>query len=92
MNSKTNIIDIYPLSPVQKGILFNCINENTDKDLYNIKTLLSIDGNFNLKAFEAALIQLFNNNACLRIGFFWEDGAFPVQFIANKIENFFFLF
>ncbi|MCC8381695.1 amino acid adenylation domain-containing protein, partial [Xenorhabdus sp. PB30.3] len=78
-----NVQDIYPLSPLQEGILFHHqLQENSDAYLLN--TLLAFDTQARLEAFLAALQQVTDRHDILRTAFCWQGLSQPVQVVWRK--------
>lgn len=85
LKNNANVIDVYPLTAVQKGLLFNYINGANEVGQYSISTLQKVEGPFNLAVFKNALQRVFDNNPCLRTGFYWEHESFPLQFVVRHL-------
>ncbi|PHM35752.1 Non-ribosomal peptide synthetase (fragment) [Xenorhabdus innexi] len=75
-----NIQDIYPLSPLQEGILFHYLLE-TQGDVYLLRRLLAFDNRERLDAFLIALQQVIDRHDILRISLCWQELPQPVQII-----------
>jgi amino acid adenylation domain-containing protein len=78
-----NIQDIYPLTPVQEGILFHHMLSETG-DTYVVPTLLEFDCRARLDAFIDALQTVVNRNDVLRSAFQWEQLPRPVQVVYRQ--------
>ncbi|MYM28287.1 amino acid adenylation domain-containing protein [Duganella sp. CY15W] len=85
-----NIQDIYPLAPLQEGILFHHLLQ-TDSDTYVLPTLLRFDSKQRLDHFLAALDQVIARHDILRTAILWEGLDEPVQVVWREahlhIEN-----
>ena len=79
---KNPIGDIYPSSPMQKGMLFQSLL-NSKARLYHEQLYLKVIGELNISAFKKAWRQVVRNNAVLRTVFDWQDGD-PIQIILNQ--------
>src|SRR4051794_39240310 len=78
------IIDTYPLSPMQQGMLFHCISEpNSGVDVEQLVCTFQED--LNVKAFRAAWDQIISRHAVLRTSFRWEALKEPVQDVHSKV-------
>ncbi|MCC8368335.1 amino acid adenylation domain-containing protein, partial [Xenorhabdus sp. PB61.4] len=75
-----NVQDIYPLSPLQEGILFHHqLQENSDAYLLN--ALLAFDTQARMETFLTALQQVIDRHDILRTAFCWQELSQPVQVV-----------
>ncbi|WP_342210364.1 non-ribosomal peptide synthase/polyketide synthase [Xenorhabdus stockiae] len=75
-----NVQDIYPLSPLQEGILFHHLLQ-VQGDNYLLQSLLAFDSRERLDAFLSALQQVINRHDILRTAAYWQDLVQPVQVV-----------
>ncbi|WP_319929101.1 non-ribosomal peptide synthetase [Xenorhabdus santafensis] len=75
-----NIQDIYPLAPLQEGILFHHLLQ-TQGDIYLLRNLFAFDSQSRLEAFLAALQQVIDRHDILRTAFCWQQLPQPVQVV-----------
>ncbi|BET96662.1 hypothetical protein TCT1_15830 [Xenorhabdus sp. TCT-1] len=75
-----NVQDIYPLAPLQEGILFQHLLQ-TQGDDYLLQSLLAFDTRERLDAFLAALQHIIDRHDILRTAAYWQDLAQPVQVV-----------
>ena len=85
-----NIQDLYPLAPLQEGMLFHYLLQQRG-DAYLLPTLLSFDTRTRLDRFLAALHHVIQRHDILRTAVLWEGLAEPVQVVWREaplaIEN-----
>ena len=75
----------YPLSPLQEGILFDCLASER-KDLYFNQCQFTLRGSFDVAAFRESWEQVVTNNDALRTFFVWADLNAPVQVVDRTVE------
>jgi amino acid adenylation domain-containing protein len=75
-----NVQDIYPLSPVQEGMLFHhLLNERSDT--YVLLTLFELQSHAQVNALINALQSVINRHDALRTAVIWERLPSPVQVV-----------
>ncbi|OUL22222.1 non-ribosomal peptide synthetase [Nostoc sp. RF31YmG] len=79
------IEDIYPLSPIQQGLLFHTLYE-PESQMYFEQWGCSLHGNLNLVALQQAWQQVIQRHAVLRTAFNWQNLDEPVQIVLRQIE------
>jgi len=80
-----NVQDIYPLAPLQEGILYHYITA-AQGDPYLLQSHLAFDSLERLEAFAYALQQVINRHDILRTGVVWEGLAQPLQVVQRNAE------
>jgi amino acid adenylation domain-containing protein/non-ribosomal peptide synthase protein (TIGR01720 family) len=80
-----SIDDVYPLSPMQNGMLFHTLLEHGNGDYIN-QMRLDVDG-VDPQRFRAAWQAVVDAHDILRTGFFWQgDLPQPVQVVQRQVE------
>ncbi len=82
MNKKM-IADIYPLSPMQEGMLYHYLVDD-DVEQYFEQTCFEIQGNLELDYFQQAWDWVITDNEVLRTVFRWEGVKTPLQIVLSE--------
>ncbi|WP_456407429.1 amino acid adenylation domain-containing protein [Caldithrix abyssi] len=80
-----NIKDIYPLSPMQQGMLFHTLFA-PESEVYTEQLACTFVGNLNIEAFKKAWDALLQRHDVLRSAFVWEDLEEPLQVVYHEVE------
>ncbi|MCF5710783.1 AMP-binding protein, partial [Pseudomonas syringae] len=75
-----NVQDIYPLAPLQEGILYHHLSAERG-DPYVLKSVFAFEDQAHLDAFSQALQQLIQRHDILRTSLFWEGLDESVQVV-----------
>ncbi|NRR34407.1 AMP-binding protein, partial [Oxalobacteraceae bacterium] len=78
-----NIQDVYPLVPLQEGILFHHLLQAAG-DAYVTRCLISFDSEARLHGFIADLNQVIARHDILRTAILWEGLPEPVQLVCRN--------
>ncbi len=82
---KKNIEDIYPLSPLQQGLLFHGILA-PNSEVYFTQSSLEITGEVNVPALVTAFQGMVNRHSILRTGFLWQKVKEPIQVVYRSVR------
>src|SRR6185437_4734698 len=80
----SNVQDIYPLAPLQEGILFHHLLDLQGSDTYVVSTLLSVSSRERVDGLITALQQVIDRHDILRTAVQWDDLASPVQVVYRR--------
>ncbi|MET9360245.1 amino acid adenylation domain-containing protein [Streptomyces sp. NPDC006632] len=78
--------DILPLSPLQRGLLFQAEFDQQGMDAYTLQVTMDVDGPLDRSALRAAAAALLARNPSLRASFRERDEGDPVQLISSAVE------
>ncbi|MFQ3684170.1 amino acid adenylation domain-containing protein [Roseiflexus sp.] len=84
MNSRP-VEDIYPLSPMQQGMLFHSLLD-PEAGTYIEQTCCVLRGRLQSDIFQRAWQQVVDRHTILRTGFVWEGVATPLQVVYRHVE------
>ncbi|HLE85907.1 MAG TPA: condensation domain-containing protein, partial [Thermoanaerobaculia bacterium] len=85
MSSSARIEDAYPLSPLQEGLLFHCVESEAGRSLYVSHVACRLAG-LDREAFERAFQALVDHHPVLRTAFVWEGVDRPLQVVGRKVR------
>src|SRR5689334_17054607 len=80
-----NLEDLYPLSPMQLGMLFHTI-EDAESGVYFEQSVFTIEGPLDVPAFEHAWQTVINRHPILRSCFLWQELDAPIQAVHRRVE------
>ncbi|MBN2535367.1 MAG: amino acid adenylation domain-containing protein [Spirochaetales bacterium] len=80
---KNNIVDIYPLAPMQEGILFHHLYDD-DKTLYNVQIRMRLAGNIDIPKMESSFRIVVDRYDILRTSFIYKNLNTPRQVVLDK--------
>jgi len=80
-----NIKDIYPLSPMQQGMLFHALYA-PETEVYSEQLSCKLHGKLDPEAFKKAWEAVTNRHDTLRTAFVWEDLEEPLQVVYDQVE------
>jgi condensation domain-containing protein len=70
--------DLYPLTPLQEGLLFHSLSA-PDSTIYVEQIAWTLEGALDAEAFGRAWQQTIDRHPILRTGFLWQETDDPVQ-------------
>ncbi|MEM7712852.1 MAG: amino acid adenylation domain-containing protein [Cyanobacteria bacterium P01_A01_bin.68] len=79
------IEDIYPLSPMQQGMLFHSLYA-PNSGVYIIKVSFEIHGKLDTTTFKQAWQVAIDKHPILRTAFVWEKVEKPLQVVGRKVK------
>lgn len=83
--SRSPIEDVWPLSPLQEGLLFHALYDEQDSDLYLIQSGYDVEGALDPARLRAAGQALLDRHANLRVAFRTGRDR-PVQVVLRDVE------
>ncbi|MEM8908412.1 MAG: condensation domain-containing protein, partial [Bacteroidota bacterium] len=81
---KDQVSTIYPLSPVQEGMLFHGLYDESSK-AYTMQYQFDLNNGVDLEAFKTAFEYVMGNHSILRTAFFADQLSIPVQCVFEKV-------
>jgi amino acid adenylation domain-containing protein/thioester reductase-like protein len=83
--NKKNIANIYPLSPMQQGILFHTLYA-PESGVYTLQTCYTFSQATNLSAFQQAWQQVTDRHPVLRTSFYFKQYKEPFQVVYKQVN------
>src|SRR5262249_25629950 len=81
-----NVEDIYPMSPMQQGLLFHCLYQPAS-GMYLLDLSCHIEVELDVVAFRRAWKEGIRRHAVLRTAVLWEGMAKPMPVVRKSIER-----
>ncbi|WP_447733392.1 non-ribosomal peptide synthase/polyketide synthase [Pseudomonas shirazensis] len=81
-----NVQDIYPLAPLQEGILYHHLSA-ADEDPYLLQWRVAFDSQARLQAFAVALDKVIARHDILRTAVLWDGLVQPVQVVWRSVPG-----
>ncbi|NET65458.1 MAG: amino acid adenylation domain-containing protein [Moorea sp. SIO1G6] len=82
---KNNIESIYPLSPMQEGLLFHTLSD-PNSGVYLEQILLTLSGQVNQETLKQSWQQVVQRHGVLRTMFVWEGRKQPLQVVRKQVD------
>ncbi|HSL53916.1 MAG TPA: condensation domain-containing protein, partial [Pyrinomonadaceae bacterium] len=83
---KKEIEAIYPLSPLQAGILFHSVYDNSSS-MYVSHLSCALSGELDIAAFKQAWERVVERHDVLRTMFVWEGLSTPLQVVRQHVDS-----
>ncbi|MGI5378894.1 amino acid adenylation domain-containing protein [Streptomyces sp. CA-251387] len=80
------LVDVWPLSPLQQGLLFHAAYDDQGPDLYEGQRILALDGPLDVERLRASWRALLHRHPILRASFHQLDSGGAVQVVARDVE------
>ncbi|MFD7663919.1 amino acid adenylation domain-containing protein [Streptomyces sp. NPDC059788] len=84
--TRSMVEDVWPLSPLQEGLLFHATFDEEGPDVYTVQSAHAVEGPLDAGRLRAAWQTLIARHAALRACFRRVSGARMVQVIAREVE------
>jgi hypothetical protein len=81
--NRKNVEDIYPLSPLQQGLLFHALY-SPETGAYVEQAPMLVEGDLAVDAFARAFQRTVDRHAALRTGLVWENVPQPLQVVYRE--------
>ena len=81
----SNVENIYPLSPMQQGMLFHSLYD-PEADVYVEQMHCKLVGDLDIDAFASAWREVIQRHPILRTAYVWEDVKEPLQVVLKKVD------
>lgn len=79
-----NVEDVYPLSAMQEGMLFDALYE-PGSGAYVMQVSSRIEGDFDVAAFQRSWEVIVERHPCLRSALIWERVERPLQIVRKEV-------
>jgi amino acid adenylation domain-containing protein len=76
---------IYPLSPVQQGMLFHS-QLSPSSEVYSVQVSWLLEGGLDVAAFKSAWERVMEHHAILRTCFHWKNLEKPLQLVRRSVD------
>lgn len=84
--SLENVDDVYPLSPMQEGMLFHSISAPAS-GVFVEQVVSSLSGNLDVSCFVDAWKRVVARHSALRTAFLWDGLDEPLQVVRSEVET-----
>jgi amino acid adenylation domain-containing protein len=83
--SRKNVEDLYPLSPLQQGMLFHALY-SPESGAYSEQMPLLVEGGLDVDAHARAVQRTVDRHAALRTGLLWQKVPQPLQVVFREAQ------
>ncbi len=83
--SQMQVEDVWPLAPLQEGLLFHAAYDEDDRDVYVGQRVLTVEGQIHPEVLNRTWQALLDRHASLRAGFHHRASGDPVQVIVRTV-------
>lgn len=80
-----NVEDVYPLTPMQQGMLFHTLADSTSGVFVN-QMSITLEGALNPDLFRVACSRLIERHPALRTAFLWDGLDQPLQVVRDTVR------
>ena len=80
-----NVSDVYPLSPMQEGILFHAVSE-PELGAYVNQAVVTIRGTIDPQRFNNSVQQVFSKFDALKTAIIWNEVDQPLQIVRDNVQ------
>ena len=86
--SRNNLEDIYPLAPLQQGILYHSLvaSEASEPGAYFVQAGWTLRGDVDTRALVRAFQEVTDRHGALRTAFVWEKLEQPMQVVWKRVK------
>ncbi|WP_185757059.1 non-ribosomal peptide synthetase [Nocardia bhagyanarayanae] len=85
-DSYPELSDVWPLTPLQEGLLFHALVSEESMDAYSVQLVLELGGRIDPERLRRAGQVLLDRHANLRTAFVSDTAAGPVQVVNENVE------
>ncbi len=86
LGADRSVEDVYPLSPMQQGLLFHSLLDAEGQQAYFEQLACTLEGDLDEDAFLRAWQRVVERHPALRTGFAWGDLGEPLQIVRRGVE------
>ncbi|REE75822.1 non-ribosomal peptide synthase protein (TIGR01720 family)/amino acid adenylation domain-containing protein [Rhodococcus wratislaviensis] len=82
---RPGLLDVWPLTPLQSGLLFHAALAGTDVDPYAMQVILTLSGRLDQDRLRRACVAVVAGHANLRTAFVRDSRGVPVQLVLDDV-------